>query len=93
MNEAIQLIDKYLTQEMVGPAREILRDLRGDLLTRMAEKPVVGQRRGPTAFWWMVHNLVSHPLSEVVFWFGGRKLADRVHDWSVPRHRPGAGRG
>ena len=50
---------------------------------------------------WFVHNMVSHPLSEVVFWlvrpFVGLAKAESfagvVHDHSIPEHEAGTGRG
>ena len=43
---------------------------------------------------WTFHNLVSHPLSEVV-WLLTRseKLSGWIHDCSIPDHVPGTGRG
>jgi len=50
---------------------------------------------------WVVHNLISHPLSEIVYWLVrpfvsiGRAecIAGAVHDHSIPKHTPGTGRG
>ena len=50
---------------------------------------------------WAVHNLIGHPLSEIVFWmvrpFAGREKAENIagaiHDGTVPSHAPGTGRG
>ena len=49
---------------------------------------------------WTIHNLVSHPLSEIVFWLVrpfGRGKAEAasgwVHDVSLPLQQEGAGRG
>ena len=46
---------------------------------------------------WPVHNLVAHPLSEIVHWvtcwFLGDKLSGWIHDVTVPEHNPGTGRG
>jgi hypothetical protein len=46
---------------------------------------------------WAVHNLVSHPLSEIVHWvtcwFMGDKLSGWVHDVTIPEHKRGTGRG
>lgn len=44
-------------------------------------------------FGWMIHNLIAHPISEVLYWFGYEKLGNRLHDATVPRHVTGAGRG
>ena len=37
------------------------------------------------SFGWMIHNLVAHPIHEVMYWFGLGKLADRLHDATTPR--------
>jgi len=42
---------------------------------------------------WAVHNLIAHPLSEVVFWLGSERASNWIHDNTVPRHGAGAGRG
>ena len=50
---------------------------------------------------WVVHNLIGHPLSELVFWlvrpFVGLAKAERLsgefHDLTIPVHEPGTGRG
>lgn len=44
-------------------------------------------------FRWSIHNLVAHPLSEVAYLLGLRKLSDWLHDASVPKHKSGEGRG
>lgn len=47
----------------------------------------------PERFRWSLHNLVAHPLSEVLFQLGLREWSDKVHDLTVPEHEPGTGRG
>ena len=43
---------------------------------------------------WTVHNLISHPLSEVVYLLTRREdWAGWVHDITVPDHNKGTGRG
>ena len=49
--------------------------------------------RLPERFQWTAHNLIAHPLSEVLFQVGLRKLSDKVHDITVPEHEAGTGRG
>ena len=49
--------------------------------------------RLPGRFQWTAHNLIAHPLSEVLFQVGLRKLSDKVHDITVPDHEAGTGRG
>jgi hypothetical protein len=36
---------------------------------------------------WSVHNIVGHPLMQVLAWFRLYKLAIRVHDVTVPKPR------
>ena len=47
----------------------------------------------PVRFQWTLHNLVAHPVSEVVFQAGFERLSNRIHDITVPAHPPGTGRG
>jgi len=49
--------------------------------------------RLPERFRWTIHNLVAHPLSEIMFQIGLRRWSDAVHDCTVPEHEPGTGRG
>lgn len=51
-------------------------------------------------FWWALHNLVAHPLSQFAWWLSlcgcwpwMAELGNRLHDWTVPRHTRGEGRG
>lgn len=53
-----------------------------------------------TEFWWAIHNLIAHPVSQFAWWtslFGTIKLVakfgDWIHDWTVPTHEHGTGRG
>lgn len=46
---------------------------------------------------WPVHNIIAHPLSELLHWatswlFGSR-CSGWVHDVTIPRHEKGTGRG
>lgn len=36
---------------------------------------------------WAFHNLVAHPLVQVLSWLGLKKQAIRFHDWTTPRPR------
>lgn len=47
---------------------------------------IVGKRRGNVNFWWAVHNLLAHPLSEVLYWIGFKELSGKVHDETIPLH-------
>jgi hypothetical protein len=35
-------------------------------------------------FWWATHNLIGHPLSEILYWCWLGRLGDWVHDVTVP---------
>ena len=53
-------------------------------------------RLGP--FSWTLHNLIAHPLSEVIYLVGmGTKQSERlsnwIHDVTLPEHDAGTGRG
>ena len=45
----------------------------------------------PDRFQWSLHNIVAHPLSEVLFQVGFQDLSEQVHDLSAPAPAP-AGR-
>lgn len=47
----------------------------------------------PKRFQWTLHNIIAHPLSELLFQVGLRRWSDAVHDLTVPDHEPGTGRG
>jgi hypothetical protein len=47
----------------------------------------------PARFQWTLHNLVAHPLSEVVYQVGFEGASNKIHDATVPEHAPGTGRG
>jgi hypothetical protein len=49
--------------------------------------------RLPQRWQWTAHNVVGHPLSELLFQAGLRRWADLAHDLTVPEHKPGTGRG
>ena len=38
----------------------------------------------PKKYRWSLHNLVAHPLSEILWQVGFKKLSDKVHDSTVP---------
>jgi hypothetical protein len=44
-------------------------------------------------FKWAPHNVVAHPLSELLFHVGARRASHWLHDITVPTHAPGEGRG
>lgn len=47
----------------------------------------------PERFRWTAHNLLAHPLSEVLYQLGLRAASDWIHDWTIPVHEHGEGRG
>ena len=49
--------------------------------------------RLPARWHWTLHNLIAHPLSEVLFQVGLHRWSDAVHDVTVPNHEAGTGRG
>jgi hypothetical protein len=34
---------------------------------------------------WAVHNLIAHPLMQLLVWLGFKKMGIRLHDATVPR--------
>jgi hypothetical protein len=38
----------------------------------------------PKRFQWTVHNLIAHPLSEVLFQLGLHRWSEAVHDGTAP---------
>jgi len=44
-------------------------------------------------FRWSFHNLIAHPLSEIVFLLGFEELSNKIHDKSIPEHEVNQGRG
>lgn len=47
----------------------------------------------PERFRWTLHNVIAHPLSELLYQCGYGDLGNLVHDVTVPIHTKGAGRG
>ena len=45
-------------------------------------------------FMWFPHNVLAHPLSEIMFQLGfPEKAYNWVHDITIPDHERGTGRG
>lgn len=40
--------------------------------------------RLPVRFHWTIHNVIAHPIHEVLHLVGLPTLADRVHDATIP---------
>ena len=53
----------------------------------------VGHYRQHPALWWAIHNLIAHPFSEVCHWLRLDDIGGRFHDWTIPAHMEGEGRG
>lgn len=47
----------------------------------------------PERFQWTLHNMVAHPISEVLYQVGLVDWGNRLHDATVPTHAKGTGRG
>jgi len=44
-------------------------------------------------FKWSLHNIVAHPLSELLHLIGLAQASNWIHDITVPEHEPGTGHG
>jgi|GEM_PF-5850147 len=44
-------------------------------------------QRLPPKFRWTPHNLIGHPMSEILHLLGEEALSDLVHDATLPRIR------
>lgn len=38
----------------------------------------------PKRFQWTVHNVIAHPIMEVLYQFGFDQLSSKVHDFTIP---------
>ena len=38
----------------------------------------------PKKFKWTLHNVVAHPLMEVVYLLGYSKLSEKIHELTIP---------
>lgn len=47
----------------------------------------------PVHLQWAPHNLLAHPLSELLHLVGLSRLSNWVHDVTIPPHERGEGRG
>lgn len=59
-----------------------------DLVMRHAPQFVEGRRFRWQRSAWAFHNLVAHPLLQLLAWMGRTELGLRIHDASIPRPRP-----
>ena len=44
-------------------------------------------------FSWTLHNVVAHPISEILYLIGYEDLGNKIHDITIPTHKKGEGRG
>ena len=49
-------------------------------------------------FKWMLHNLIAHPVSELIYYAGfcssyAERIGNWIHDNTVPEHEQDLGRG
>jgi hypothetical protein len=47
--------------------------------------------RLPARFRWTIHNVIAHPVSEILWQLGLVNLSDWVHEITVPEHEVGMG--
>ena len=45
--------------------------------------------RLPKRFQWTIHNLIAHPLMEVLYQIGLEELSSKVHDTTMPSNEEG----
>jgi len=43
----------------------------------------------PVRWRWTLHNVVAHPVSEILYQLGCEDLSTRVHDATIPEPSPG----
>jgi hypothetical protein len=69
----------------------VLLELRGahaiDIVMRAAPGYVEGKRFKWVRHGWAVHNLIGHPLLQVLAWVGLLKIGLLIHDLTIPRPR------
>lgn len=42
--------------------------------------------------WWAIHNLIAHPVSEILYWLWLEPVGNWIHDATVPaNHEHGRG--
>ena len=56
--------------------------MNNNLAKRAVGNPLFA--RLPERFQWTAHNLIAHPLSEILFQIGLGDWGDRLHDWTIP---------
>jgi len=58
-----------------------------DVVMALRPSALEGRRMRFARHAWAVHNLVGHPLLQVLVWLGARRLGMAVHEGTVPRAR------
>lgn len=38
----------------------------------------------PEKYKWTIHNLIAHPISEIIHLLGNTNLAAKIHDCTIP---------
>jgi hypothetical protein len=56
-----------------------------DLVMALRPSALEGKRLRFARHAWAVHNLVGHPLLQILVWLGARRAGMAVHDATVPR--------
>jgi hypothetical protein len=58
-----------------------------DVVMALRPSALEGKRLRFARHAWAVHNLVGHPLLQLLAWLGARELGMAIHDATVPRPR------
>jgi hypothetical protein len=58
-----------------------------DVVMALRPSALEGRRLRFARHAWALHNLVGHPLLQILVWVGARRLGLAVHDATVPRAR------
>ena len=37
-------------------------------------------------FWCAVHNVIAHPIMEVLYWIGLEETGEALHNWTTPKN-------
>ncbi len=92
---AIQAVDLSELESLVvrvhhsGGVQTTLRNQQAiDFVMELRPSALEGRRLRFARHAWAFHNLVAHPLLQMLTWLGFRQLGLRVHDSTVPRPRP-----
>jgi hypothetical protein len=56
-----------------------------DFMMRACPYALEGRRMRWARHAWAFHNLVAHPILQVLHWLGMTRLGMRIHDSTVPR--------